>query len=185
MLTNLMNDILGPVALIIEWFGIVAGFTLVFIGITRLMKSTQEGAKGPTGMGTILTFLVGGALLAFSPILTAASGSVFANPLTLTNGGAGGGGYLVYTAGMETAEIARANAVIGAAIKFILVLGMISVMRGIFMLREIGEGSQQASMMGTLTHIIGGAIAVNLGPMLTAVQSTLGIDALGVGLAFG
>ena len=49
-------------------------------------------------------------------------------------------------------------------------------MRGMFMLREVAEGGQNASMMATLTHIIGGTVAINIIPFLSAVQTTLGIS---------
>ena len=49
-------------------------------------------------------------------------------------------------------------------------------------MRGVAEGSQQASVMSGVTHLIAGALAVNLGPLLNAVQVTLGIT--GYGIAF-
>jgi hypothetical protein len=62
-----------------------------------------------------------------------------------------------------------------------IIIGIISFIRGWFIIRDVAEGNQQASMMAGATHIIGGALAINLGPILAAVQNTLGIT--GVGLA--
>ena len=35
-------------------------------------------------------------------------------------------------------------------------------------------------MMSAITHLVGGALAVNLGPLLNAVQTTLGITDYGI-----
>ena len=180
MVTRLMSDVFGPMTVIINWFGIMAGFLLVFIGITRLLKSSQEGVKGPTGIGTIMTFVTAGALLSFSPMIGALSTSVFGDPLTDTFAS------LNYTgSGLGEQEQLRIISVVSAVVKFVLVLGLISVMRGIFMLRSLAEGGgQQVSMMAAVTHIVGGAIAVNLGPLINAVQRTI-LPESAVLLSFG
>ena len=180
MIGALVNDTFMPMSVIVNWFGLVAGFIFVFIGISRLMKSAQEGARGPGGIGTIMTFVTGGALLAFSPMVTSISTSLFAaDGLSTPNEGT-----LRYTAGMDPAAIARAETVIDAIILFVMMLGLISIMRGIFIVRGVSEGNSQASMMAGMTHLIGGGIAVNLAPMLNAAQNTLGIPALNLGIQF-
>ncbi|MEM6780455.1 MAG: hypothetical protein AAF569_01170 [Pseudomonadota bacterium] len=178
MLVALMQDIWTPMQMAFSAFCYLAGIILVMIGISRLLKSEQDGAKGPTGIGTVMTFLVAGALLSIDSMIGATSFSMF-NGLEGQNQGA-----LVYTAGMTGAEIGHVNAVINAITAFVAVLGWISFIRGLFIMRGVAEGSQQASSMAGITHILGGAIAINLGPMLEAVQLTLGITGLGLGVQF-
>ncbi len=175
-LTAFMTDIFAPMTIIINWFGIVAGIILIIIGIMRLMKSAQEGARGPGGIGTIMTFIAGGALLSFSPMITAFSTSFFGTDgtVTLTNA------EMAYTTGMDPAAVQHVHNVISAVIRFMIVLGMVSFARGIFIVRGVAEGNQQASMMAGVTHLLGGALAINLGPVMNAVQSTLGLTAYGV-----
>jgi hypothetical protein len=72
------------------------------------------------------------------------------------------------------------QAVITAVIAFVFIIGWVSFIRGFFIIRNVAEGTGQASMMAGLTHVFGGAIAVNLGPMMNAVQATLGLDGFGV-----
>lgn len=178
MLVALMRDVWTPLQFAFSGFCYLAGILLVMIGISRLLKSEQDGAKGPTGLGTVLTFLVAGALLSFDSMISAASFSMF-------NGNEGENeGFLRYTAGMTGAEIGHANAVINAITAFVAVLGFISFIRGLFIVRGVAEGSQNASIIAGITHILGGAIAINLGPMLEAVQVTLGITQLGLGIEF-
>jgi len=181
MIAALVNDTFMPMSVIINWFGIVAGFILVFIGISRLMKSAQEGARGPGGIGTIMTFITGGALLAFGPIITSVSTSLFAvDGISTPNVGK-----LQYTAGMDADAIARAESIIDSVILFVMMIGFVSVARGIFIMRGVAEGNSQASSMAGVTHLIGGGLAVNLAPFLNATQNTLGIPALNLGIAFG
>lgn len=181
MIAALVNDTFMPISVIVNWFGVVAGFILVFIGISRLMKSAQEGARGPGGIGTIMTFVTGGALLAFGPMVTSLGTSLFATDgLSSPNEGT-----LNYTAGMDAPAIARAESIIDSVVLFVAMVGFISIARGIFIMRGVAEGSSQASSMAGVTHLIGGAIAVNLAPFLNAVQNTLGIFNLGLGISFG
>ncbi len=184
MLGALMNDAFIPITVLVNWFCLGAGFILIFIGISRLMKSAQEGARGPGGIGTIMTFITGGALAAFSPMISSLSASLFTDELSLSATGiqTGNEGTFQYTAGLD---IARAETVLDAIILFVALLGIISIARGIFIMRGVAEGSSQASAMAGVTHLIGGALAVNLGPMLNAVQVTLGIFDLNLGIRFG
>ncbi len=170
-----MSDVLGPGHVLLNFFTFVAGLIFVMIGISRITKSAQEGARGPGGIGTLATFVAGGFLMSSTAILKAVTGSLFGNNL-----GVATNAQLTYTGGMSAAEQAAAHNVVSAVIKFMIIIGMISFVRGIFIMRDVAEGNGQASTMAGLTHIIGGALAVNLGPLLNAVQSTLGITAFGV-----
>ncbi len=168
-----MNDILGPGHVALNFFSFVAGMIFIMIGISRLIKTAQEGARGPGGMGTIGTFIIGGILLSATTILRALSGTLFANNMTMTRAN------LAYVGGMTPLETQAVYHVIEAILKFMILVGLISFVRGLFIMRDVAEGNQQASMMAGMTHIIGGALAVNLGPLLNAVQQTLGITAFG------
>ena len=88
--------------------------------------------------------------------------------------------YLDYTEGMTAAERSAAHATITAIIQFVIIVGIISFVRGIFIIRGVAEGSQQASIMAGVTHILAGSLAINLGPLLNAVQFTLGLTDFGI-----
>ncbi len=172
-LVALMKDIWEPLQWLFAGFGYIAGVILLLIGISRLLKTEQEGARGPMGLGTIVTFIVAGILLSLNRILGAAVNSVF-------GGKAANNAALTYTDGMDAAAQGHANAVIGAIMAFVAVIGWISFIRGFFIMRGVAEGNSQASAMAGVTHIIGGAIAVNLGGFIKAVQNTLGITEYGL-----
>lgn len=169
-----MADILGPTHVVLNFFSFVAGMIFIMIGISRLIKSAQEGPKGPGGLGTFGTFVIGGMLLSATTILRAFSGSLFTSPITYTYAS------LQYTTGMSASEQQAALNVISAVLQFLIIIGMISFVRGMFIMRDVTEGKQGASTMAGITHLVAGALAVNMGPLLNAIQQTLGITAFGV-----
>ena len=169
MVVRLVSDTMNPMGSLLWGFCYLAGIVLVMVGIMRLLKTAQEGPRGPGGLGTIMTFIVAGALLSIDQMLGAWSTSMF-NDENVAHYGT-----LAFTSGMGPAEIAHVHAVISAILGFVMILGWISFIRGWFILRDVAEGNQQASMMAAMTHIFGGALAVNLGPVLNAVQETFGL----------
>jgi hypothetical protein len=177
----LMQDIIGPVHFALNLFALTAGIILLMVAISRLTKSAQEGAKGPGGLGTFMTFVTAGALISYNELIR-----VFTGSLGLGIGGVIGVtrtyGTLEYTTGMTADEIDHAHTIISAIVKLMIVIGLISFVRGLFIVRDVAEGNGQASLMAGMTHIIGGALAVNIGPLINLVQNTLGIS--GYGIAF-
>jgi hypothetical protein len=174
MVVKLMADIWVPAQNVLVAFCYLAGTILIMVGISRLLKSAQEGPRGPGGMGTIMTFIAAGALFSLDSMVGHWTSSMFGTTVTQTAAN------LTYTGGMTAAEVNHVHAVISGIIAFMAVLGWISFIRGWFIIRDVAEGSQQASLMAGLTHLFGGALAINLGPVLNAAQTTLGLTAYGV-----
>lgn len=174
MMAGLMSDIHGPVQMLLWGFCYLAAIILVIIGILRLLKTAQDGPRGPGGVGTIMTFIVAGALFSVDSILGAFGTSLFVADTMDTQAA------LQYSAGMTAAEIDHVHAVISAVLAFVMVIGWISFIRGFFIIRDVAEGGQQASLMAGITHLIGGTLAVNLGSLMNAVQETFGLTAFGV-----
>lgn len=174
MMAALMSDIHDPLVWALNAFCYMAGLILVVIGILRLLKSSQEGPRGPGGAGTLMTFIVAGALLSVDAMMGAWSSSLFmtsdvANVSVLS-----------YTGGMTAEEEQHVLGVISTILIFMMILGWISFIRGWFILRDVAEGNNNASLMAGITHLLGGALAVNLGPLMNAVQETLGLTDYGV-----
>ncbi|MGE4313110.1 MAG: hypothetical protein AB7E85_02405 [Pseudobdellovibrionaceae bacterium] len=177
MLFFFIMDIFNPMMKLIANFGYVAGIILVMVGISRLLKTSQEGAKGPGGIGTLFVFFVAGCLLSLDAILGAVGGSFFNSDFF----GLFGGGHVADFAllSQSTGDAAIDNhilAVISAVVGFMIIIGTIAFVRGIFLLHQVADGNQQASLMAAMTHIIGGAFAVNIGSVINAVESTFGLN---------
>ncbi len=173
MMVSLMTNLWAPMHYLIVSFSYLAGIILVMIGISRFLKSEQEGARGPTGIGTIMTFLVAGALFSMDKMVAAISKSLFDSTQIKVTAD------LVYKEGLNGTE-PHIEAVISAVVAFVMLLGWISIVRGFFIIRGVSEGNSQASIMAGMTHLLGGGLAVNLGPVINAVQETLGIDKYGI-----
>jgi hypothetical protein len=173
IMANLFLDIYEPMMSIIFAFGYFAGLVLIMVGISRIIKTAQDGPRGPASMGTIMTFVIAGVLFSLSTIMGTFSGSMFDTSKVATFA-------VLATSTGDTAVDDHILAIISTVLVFMTIIGYISFMRGFFMIKDVAEGSSQASLMAGVTHIFGGALAVNLGPLMNAVQRTLGIDTLGV-----
>lgn len=172
MMVALIVDIYEPLSDLLGAFGYLAGLVLVVIGISRLLKTAQDGPNGPTGLGTIMTFVVAGVLFTLDDIMTAFTGSLFGSPDITTYA-------ILATPTNDMVIDEHILAVISSVLLFMMLVGWISFIRGFFILRDVAEG-KQASLMAAVTHIFGGALAVNLGPLMNAVQATFGLSYLGV-----
>jgi hypothetical protein len=174
----LMSDTLVPMHVVINFFTMSAGMILAMIGISRLMKSAQDGPRGPGGLGTVMTFATAGALLSYNALMriftVSISAAVPGGGLTSTFA------QMRYLDGMTPEEQLHAHTVISAILKFMIIVGLISFVRGIFIIRSVAEGNGQASIMAGVTHMLGGALAVNLGAVINFVQATLGITTYGI-----
>lgn len=174
LLVRFMSDVWQPMHWLIGGFAYLAAIVLVMIGISRVLKSAQEGPRGPAGIGTIITFITAGALFSLDAMMGAFSSSFFGTPTVATFAD------LQYADGMTAQELGHVHSVISAVLAFMMVVGWISFVRGWFIFRKVADGDSQASLMAGFTHLIGGALAVNLGPLMNAVQNTLGIAGSGI-----
>ncbi len=171
MIVQFITDIYGPMATMITAFAYIGAIVLLINGISRLIKTAQEGPRGPTGMGTIMTFLVSGALFAYGDMAGTFADSLF------------GGGATTHTmSSISSSVIAdatdrqRIESVVNAVMAFILIVGMIAFVRGLFVLKAFADGHhQQHSLAQALTFIFGGALAINLGDLVNVLQQTVGI----------
>ena len=175
MLVSLVQDIWQPMHILVAAFGYVAGLILMVVAIMRIVKSAQDGPKGPGGFGTIMTFVTAAALFSLDPLMGAFSTSIFGTPVSSTNAVMSYGNI-----GLSKVEAGHVHAVISAVVGFVIIIGWISFLRGWFILRGLAEGNQQASLMAAVTHLIAGALCVNIGGVLNAIQVTLKLTGVGV-----
>lgn len=173
MMVALFLDLYEPLMSLIFAFAYLAGLILVVVGVSRIIKTAQDGPRGPASMGTIMTFVVAGVLFSLSTLMGSFSASMFETQTTATFA------VLGTSSGDEVVD-EHILAIISTVLVFMTIIGYISFLRGFFILKDVAEGSGQASLMAAVTHIFGGALAVNLGPLMNAVQSTLGLDTIGV-----
>jgi|GEM_PF-1010490 len=171
MVVNFIQDIANPIYFGIEVFCYVAGAVMILFAMQRLVRTAQDGPRGPLGFGTIVMFFVSGLLLSFPQLLTALDISILSKGVALTNVDA----KFMSLAGANTAQVQAATRVISAILAFMAVIGFLSILRGLFLLKTLGDGGQ-ATIMQVTVHFVAGALAVNLGAFINAVQHSLGLS---------
>lgn len=155
VLNRMVKDIAAPMLdNLIPFIAYISGVIFMMIGLKRLALSDGNGPQAPGGMGTIGTFIVAAGLMSFGYIVYTLEGSLFGttnivnSPTVLTTGGA------------DTTLISSANNAMWGVFIFLRIVGYISVLRALFMLRSAGEGGN-VSMMVVGTHMIAGALLIN------------------------
>lgn len=176
-MVNMVTDILGPIMAGVSVLTYAAGLFLLFSGLQRLTKGAQEGPKGPAGLGTLMNFAVGSALMSFSPFLQMTLNSVFGTNRVTTYPNMSN---IATQIGVDSAQMAQTTAVITALLAFLSIVGVISFARGLFMLKDTADGAQNASLMGSMSHLVAGVCCVNFGAFANMLQTTLNLQQYGI-----
>ena len=140
---------------------------LAFVqGCLRLLRHANSGGAGPSLWSAAVSILIAGVLMALPGVLEGAGETFFgAESATSATLGYGGGGH-------DYGKLLAALAWI------VRVVGLIGFVKGIYVLRGASDGVPGATVSGASMHMIGGAMAWHILPLLGAVQTTLGITVL-------
>lgn len=171
MMIHFMRDLVTPATYAIEAFCFTAGVIMILFAMQRLVRTAQDGPRGPLGAGTIAMFVIAGILLSFPQFASVIGNSLTDDGMSLTRIEAN----FLSEAGADAAQKQNAINVMSAVIAFMAVIGFLSIVRGLFMLKTLAEGGQ-ATLMQVTVHLVAGAMCVNLGAVINAVQSSLGLS---------
>lgn len=173
MMTNVMENAYAPTIGLFQFFCFTAGALLMLLALHRFTKSAQEGPRGPAGLGTIATFVLAGGLFSIAPMVGVFTETLFGGRDSFTT---------VDFLSLVDEPVAKEHAerVTIAVLAFLIIVGILSIIRGMFVLRGVAEGNQQMTMMSGISHVVAGAILVNFGQFAEIIQTTLGISAFGV-----
>ena len=175
MLVRFMQSIYRPTQILIEFFCYVAGAALMLIAVHRFTKTAQQGAQGPTGLGTVATFILAGVLFSIAPSVGTLTETLFGDRTSNLEVS-----FMALSSAAIAGGSAHAENVLVSILAFLVIVGILSIIRGFFVLRGVAEGNQQMTMMGGVSHVIAGAILVNFGQFANIIQNTLGISGYGV-----
>lgn len=145
------------------WSAFVIGIVVSGAGLMKLKEYGSE--PGRHKFGPVLWTIATGAMLISVPgFINTATETLSLGQNTgtslMSRGGGGGGG----VPGM-------AGAMAGVLL-FVKLIGHLAFIRGILMLKAMGEGKQGASMGPALTHIFGGAAAININATAAMLAAT-------------
>lgn len=152
---------------LLPFIAYAAGLVLMLLGLKRLALANGDGPQAPGGTGTMATFFVAAALMAFGYVMYTLQGSLFGTNQISSNP--------LFTGSADGALTDRANNAMWGVFIFLRIVGYISVLRGLFMLRAAGEG-QNVSMMAVMTHMIAGAMLANATAFVLMMQNTFVTD---------
>ena len=155
----------GVMALIWVAFYLLAAIAFVQ-GCLRLVRHANAGGAGPSLWSAGMSFVIAGVLMSLPGVLQGAGETFFggesAAAATLGYGG-GGEDY---------------GKLLGALVWIVRVVGLISLARGLYVLRGASDGVPGATASGAAMHMIGGIMLWHILSLLGAVQTTLGISVL-------
>lgn len=174
MMENFVKNIYSPIFVLLSMISIMAGLTMLYQGLMRASKTgTDPRAAAPKDIVVNLVF--GAILISIGTTLTSTLETLFGSSTisSMTNisiikwssiDSSGGG----------TAE---ADKVVRAVLAFVQIIGGIAFLRG-WLLMKSGIESGQSKMPQALTHIIAGAMAINIDKMLKILNDTFGVDVI-------
>ncbi len=171
MITQFIGNIAAPAIILLEAFAYIGAIALLIVGIIRLTKTAQEGPRGPAGLGTLMTFIASGALFSFSDMAGIFSNSLFGTSTVATFSS-------ISTTVITAADAAQVEPVIDSVMVFVMIVGLIAFVRGLFVLKSFADGNTQTSLAQALTFLIGGTMAINLGQLINFLEKTVGVTGL-------
>jgi hypothetical protein len=172
LIVNFISDVAGPAQALLMTFAFLAATALLLVGIFRITKSVEEGPRGPTGFGTIMTFISAGALFSFGNSMGAFATSLFGDTTLSTNA------LIANDVINNVDDREKIEKVIEGLLVFVMLVGYIAFMRGWFVLKDFADGKQGATVAQGLTFLFAGTLAINLGELINALGNTVGINTL-------
>jgi hypothetical protein len=136
---------------LVRWAALPIGLVVSFQALLKFKEYSEGG--GRVKLSTPVFMAAIGAFLIWFPL----SANIATQTLAL---GANTGTLL--TAVPDAGGVPGMGAALEGVIMFIKLIGHIAFFRGLLMLKEVAEGNHQASVGRALTHIGGGAAAINL-----------------------
>jgi hypothetical protein len=188
---NILYNDLTPVLHIVISVSFFIGLCMIIGGITRLHRHAQgqQTMFRVAPMGTAMYFVAGTVLISFMPELQMLSTSFFSPNSVLMQQCAGQpSGQQFYTSSnnfcpMEAYATDIMSAPPGDAVKeaikylafgALMLVGIISFIRGMIQLVHIGEGQGGQGAVGkAFAHIVGGLVAVNADNFYALMESIL------------
>ena len=161
-----VKDLKGPVMALISLVCYLLALLAFVQGCLRVLRHSNGGGNGPSLWGVGSSFLIAVVLVSWPAVLRGAGDTLFAgsSPASAT---------LAYGAGgVKYGEL------LAALVWIVRVVGLLSFVKGVYVLRGASDGVPGATVSGAAMHMVGGAMAWHILALLWAVQKTLGISVL-------
>ncbi|MDF2529130.1 MAG: hypothetical protein K0Q57_10 [Gammaproteobacteria bacterium] len=182
---NIIQNVISPLLSITNIISRFLGVFLILYGMVRLYRHGEHNMMHRISpLGTIMTFVSGTVLIAYTPELSVLSSSLFGNPnYDLVTACPSGGvdqqtgviycpilGYLSEIP--PNSPLTTETQVIKTlAFAVLFLVGTISFIRGFLELIKAGEGHGQGGVAKAITHIFAGVAGVNAESLYNLIEN--------------
>lgn len=147
----------------------VGGIIVTIIGLLKFREYSESG--GRMKISVPLGIVAVGCLMVIMP------GMINTATETLSLGANSGKSLLSQGSSGGDASAAMSGAITGILL-FVKLIGHIAFFRGLLILKSVSEGAQGATMGRALTHLFGGAAAININATAAMLSATFGLPLL-------
>lgn len=173
MMQNFVQNLHAPVFMLLAIISVAVGVTMLFQALMRASKiGTDPRAGSPKDIVTHLVF--GAILVSMGTVLPSTMASFFGDGSISTLSSSS---IIQWSNVIESGNTEAANKTVRAVLAFVQIVGGISFVRGWLLLKKAVEGGQ-ATIPQSLTHILGGAAAINIDKMLKILNDTFGVNVI-------
>lgn len=170
VLVNFVTNIQGPIIFLLSALCTIFGAIMIFVNMIKLAKfnsDAKSSAFNPIVFGTI----IGALLMSVGHTLGATLSSIFGTATLSTYS-------TINYQPQGSFSMVQFDHAMGAVFNFLSIIGAIAFVQGLFVLRQAIEGVGQATKGQAFTHIIGGALLVNMPGFIHAIENTTGFAIL-------
>lgn len=182
-MTDIMQTVLIPLSNVLQYMTEIIGLCLIVMGLHRLRhhSGTMHAGKHHSPMATFFFIVCGSMMLAYSDLALAISETIFGgfigpyvppnplNPIDYPNPM-----QVQYYIPLVENATDPMQQIEYFTFAVLLVVGLLSFVRGLLLLVKLGEGGHESTLPKALTHIGAGVIGVNAGQAYQVIQSFVG-----------
>lgn len=171
MMQNLVKNIHGPMFKLLSMISVIVGLTFIVKGLFAGVKTgTDPRASSPKII--IVNLVIGAILISIGSVLPDILKTLFGDASVSNMSSFSGIAWSSFVgSGVNTTA---ADNTVKAILAFIQIIGGISFLRGWLIVKAAVEGGGQATIPQGVTHIVGGAMAINIDAMLKIIDKTFG-----------
>jgi hypothetical protein len=165
----------------VRLIGFLMGIVLFISGLLRIRKNAENSNNYP--LSSCIWMLVSGALLiSLGTFYNVVSGSMGGGLIGESNS------ILAVNAHISLASSTKPGSGFSqfvpseagqSVLAFVFFVGIVSFVRGVFLLKDLGSSQgQQSGVMKPITHILGGAVAMNILKFSCMIGAFIGSDVI-------
>ena len=175
MMSNFVGNITPGILALISGMAVIFGIVMIFYNMVKLSKFGSD-AKTSNLTPIIGSLIIGALLVAVGQTMDISLTTLFGNNTTMNTLTK----YkdLAYVPG-GSFNMDRFNNALSAVFTFLRIVGSLAFVRGFFVMKNALEGSGQATKGQAYTHIIGGALLVNMPGFIQYIEQSVGFKVLG------